>query len=87
MFTADEPEHWSVFAVSEDAERLQVERLRAFRAARDNDAVERGLAQLAAAVSDEGEIMPRVLECFRADATLGEVMGVFRDAWGRGSVY
>jgi methylmalonyl-CoA mutase N-terminal domain/subunit len=45
------------------------------------------LSELARAVDRHDDLMPGVLDCFRADATMGEVMGVFRAAWGRGSIY
>jgi methylmalonyl-CoA mutase N-terminal domain/subunit len=86
-YVNDEPTPVPVFLVSDDAERSQLKRLAEFRAARDSIASERGLKELAALVESGGDLMPGVLEAFRRDATLGEVMAVFRQAWGRGNVY
>ncbi len=76
-----------VFAVAPEVEDDQVRALARFRKRRDAAAVSASLAKLAAVVARPGELMEAVLDCFRADATLGEVMGVFRAAWPRGSVY
>jgi methylmalonyl-CoA mutase N-terminal domain/subunit len=86
-FLAEEESSAPIFSVSEEAERSQLATLSAFRAKRDTDAAIRSQKALAEAVHNGLHLMPFVLDCFRADSTLGEVMGVFRDAWGRGSIY
>jgi methylmalonyl-CoA mutase N-terminal domain/subunit len=86
-FVADQEARAPVFSVSEDAERAQVASLAAFRAKRDGEAAVSSQKALAGAIHNDRHLMPFVLDCFRADSTLGEVMGVFRDAWGRGSIY
>lgn len=86
-FETDEVSTAPIFSVSEEAELSQVATLRAFREKRDSDSSATSLKALAEAVHNELHLMPLVLDCFRADSTLGEVMSVFRDAWGRGSIY
>lgn len=76
-----------LFNVSDQVEVLQVQRLKEFKATRDRAATESSLRLLSETVKNRSDLMPSILDCFRADATLGEVMGVFRDAWGRGSIY
>ncbi|MFQ5554810.1 MAG: methylmalonyl-CoA mutase family protein, partial [Acidimicrobiia bacterium] len=76
-----------VFAVAAGVEAHQVERLASFRRDRDTTETERRLEALRSAIREDGALMEPVLQCFRADATLGEVMGVFRKAWTRGTVY
>lgn len=56
--------------------------LKAFRAARDEDAVQSRLADLKEASRGDVNLFPSVLAAFRAHATLGEVCGVLRDEWG-----
>ena len=48
----------AIMTVSEDAERDQIERLKAWRAARDDKAVAAALAELKRAATDGGNIMP-----------------------------
>jgi methylmalonyl-CoA mutase N-terminal domain/subunit len=60
----------------------QVERLRAFRAARDGALVERGLAAVRAAATDGSNLMPHFVEAVDSGATLGEICNVLRDVFG-----
>ncbi|HEU4761319.1 MAG TPA: methylmalonyl-CoA mutase family protein, partial [Gemmatimonadales bacterium] len=61
----------------------QIDRLDRVRASRDSAAVRKHLEALriAAAVAD-ASLMPTILECVRARATLGEMSDVLREAWG-----
>jgi methylmalonyl-CoA mutase N-terminal domain/subunit len=64
-------------------EGKQVERLRALRARRDADAVERALAELKrSAASESRNLMPAILDAARAYATLGEMCDALREVWG-----
>jgi methylmalonyl-CoA mutase N-terminal domain/subunit len=64
------------------AEAEQVERLRAFRAARDADAAAAARAVLAGAAAEDRNVMPGILECVRAGATLGEIADTLREVFG-----
>jgi methylmalonyl-CoA mutase N-terminal domain/subunit len=67
----------------DDAEVLaQVERLRALRADRDADEVERRLAELERAARGTENLLPPMREALRARATLGEVSDVLRGVFG-----
>jgi methylmalonyl-CoA mutase, N-terminal domain len=67
----------------DDAEVLaQVERLRALRADRGADEVERRLAELERAASGTENLLPPMREALRARATLGEVSDVLRGVFG-----
>jgi methylmalonyl-CoA mutase N-terminal domain/subunit len=73
-----------------DPERIaeqQVERMHRLKGRRDNGGVQKALDGLRRAAEGEDPwgqdlLMPRILEAVRAYATLGEIMGVFREAWG-----
>lgn len=53
------------------------------RGARDGEAVERVLAQLREAAADEDHnLMPPLLDCARANATEGEIIGALQDVFG-----
>jgi methylmalonyl-CoA mutase N-terminal domain/subunit len=60
----------------------QVERLRAFRATRDADAVTRALDEVGAAAAGPANLLPPMREALRAGATLGEVSDVLRGVFG-----
>ncbi len=60
----------------------QVERLRAWRAARDPGAVAEGLECLRIAADGEENLLPPIREACRAGATLGEIADVFRESYG-----
>jgi methylmalonyl-CoA mutase N-terminal domain/subunit len=86
-FTEDEEVPIPILTIDREAEARQIERVQALRRARDKDAVMRSLETLrqAAAGNDswgKDLLMPRILDAVRAYATLGEIMDVFRDAWG-----
>jgi methylmalonyl-CoA mutase len=62
----------------------QIARLRALKAGRDEAAVARALAALAAcAATGEGNLLDLSIEAARARATLGEISGALESVWGR----
>ncbi len=63
-------------------EARQVERVSALRAARDGAAHAEAIAGLRAACAGEDNVMPHLVAAAGADATIGEMCDVFRDAWG-----
>ena len=60
----------------------QTERLRALRARRDNTRVQGLLARLGLAARGTDNLLPVMLECVEAYATLGEICQVLRDVFG-----
>ncbi|HLF17195.1 MAG TPA: methylmalonyl-CoA mutase family protein [Candidatus Thermoplasmatota archaeon] len=78
----DEPEP-EILKVDDGPERSQVAKLRKVRKERDAKAVKAGLEALRkAAKSPKENVVPRILDCVKAYATLGEVCGVLREEWG-----
>jgi methylmalonyl-CoA mutase N-terminal domain/subunit len=78
-----EEEEIPILRIDPSLERKQVERLRALRARRDQASVERALSRLEQAAGREGEnLMPFLLDCARARATLGEICDALRRVWG-----
>jgi methylmalonyl-CoA mutase, N-terminal domain len=63
-------------------EEQQAERLAKLRAERDNDAVERHLAELRAAAEGTDNVLFPMKEALRARATVGEVCNTLREVWG-----
>ncbi|HKA78158.1 MAG TPA: protein meaA [Pseudolabrys sp.] len=72
----------AILTVSEDAERGQIDRLKAWRAARDNGAVVAALKGLKRAATSGGNIMPASIECAKAGVTTGEWGWTLREAFG-----
>jgi len=60
----------------------QVARLRSLRRERDENAVKTALKALEQAAQQKQNVMPHLVECCRAYATVGEMSGVFREVFG-----
>ncbi len=60
----------------------QIERLKARRRERDTRAVTTALAQLKKTTQSGGNVMPDLVACCRAYATVGEMTDVFREVFG-----
>ncbi|WP_119421956.1 methylmalonyl-CoA mutase family protein [Desertibaculum subflavum] len=71
-----------ILTVDDSAEREQTERLQAWRAQRDGGAVEKALAELAAAARESRNIMPASIDCARAGVTTGEWAETLRRTYG-----
>jgi methylmalonyl-CoA mutase N-terminal domain/subunit len=63
-------------------EEQQVERLRAFRAARSEEAAQRALSELKRAAQGTQNVLPHIVTAVKARATLGEIANAFRDVFG-----
>ena len=72
----------AIMTVSEEAEVDQIERLKAWRAARDAKAVAAALADLKRAAQDGSNIMPASIACAKAGVTTGEWGWTLRDSFG-----
>jgi methylmalonyl-CoA mutase N-terminal domain/subunit len=68
--------------IDDDAVRRQVERVRAHKSAQDWPAVERTLAQVAAAANSGENLLSPMREALRAGATLGQVIDTLRSIFG-----
>jgi methylmalonyl-CoA mutase N-terminal domain/subunit len=71
-----------ILYIDEETSRRQIEKLERLRRTRDNGRVDRALAALRDAASGTSNTMPRLLECARAYATVGEMCDALRDVWG-----
>jgi methylmalonyl-CoA mutase N-terminal domain/subunit len=72
-----------VFRMNPEAVKTVVERYHHVKATRDNAAVERTLAALAAAAAtDDVNLMPLLVDCCHAYATVGEMVDTLKREWG-----
>ncbi|WP_084861002.1 protein meaA [Salibaculum halophilum] len=73
----------SIMTVDPQVEADQIDRLNAWRAARDAAAVTQALADLKEAAVTGANVMPASIACARAGVTTGEWADVVRDAFGQ----
>ncbi|MFZ1047107.1 MAG: protein meaA [Pseudolabrys sp.] len=72
----------SILTVSDDAERNQLDRIKAWRASRDKAAVAEALKELKNAARGGANIMPASIACAKAGVTTGEWGWALREAFG-----
>jgi len=88
----DDEDHSPMFRVSPEVERERIEKVQAFRAQRDNDKTKAALDALRLAVEKMknawpescGQVMPVMVDAFRAQCTIGEAQGILKDVLGYG---
>ncbi|MBI3087096.1 MAG: methylmalonyl-CoA mutase, partial [candidate division NC10 bacterium] len=76
-----------ILSIDEALQQQQVERLALLRKSRDKDRWNRAMDDLRAAALGNDPwgkdlLMPRILEAVKAYATVGEIIGLLREAWG-----
>jgi len=81
-FREDEDLSPPLLTVDPRIEQEQVERLRAFRAARDAAPVRRSLEALQAGAREDKNLVPTILGAVESSATLGEIVGALKTVWG-----
>ncbi len=81
-YIEDEPIRIPLLEMDPHGYERQVARLERLRRERDNERVSSTLAALRQAARGTENTMPYILNCVRAYATLGEIMGVFRQVFG-----
>ncbi len=72
----------SLLEINETVTRQHLARLRAVKKARHQARARRALADLKRAARDELNLMPQLLICVKAYATLGEIMDTLKDVYG-----
>ena len=81
-FVLDEDLEIPILAMDEKGEQTQVNRLNRIRRDRDNGRFTRAMDRLQKVAEGDENTMPAILECAKAQATLGEITGVLRDVFG-----
>jgi (2R)-ethylmalonyl-CoA mutase len=86
-FTEAEPSPLStgdgaILTVDTSVEREQIERLQAWRAARDGNAIKQALAELTASAREDRNVMPASIACAKAGVTTGEWTESLRAVFG-----
>lgn len=81
-YVTNEPLRIPILEMDPNGYQRQCERLATLRRTRDADKTEYALNALRRACEDNANTMPYLLDAARADATLGEMMDVMRQAFG-----
>ena len=72
----------NVLRIDPALEQAQIERVRALRERRDPNLTTASLNKLEQAAGTTENLMPRILECVEAYATVGEISNTLRRVWG-----
>jgi methylmalonyl-CoA mutase N-terminal domain/subunit len=81
-FQLEEEPTVSVLRIDPAIEQAQVERIRALRERRESKLVTTALNKLERAATTDENLLPRILECVEAYATIGEISNTLRHVWG-----
>ncbi len=81
-FVEDTPEVPDILRVDPESERQQLERLKAFKAGRDAEVVERRLQEVRRAAEGSDNLLPVLREALRDRCSMGEVCGAMKDVFG-----
>jgi methylmalonyl-CoA mutase N-terminal domain/subunit len=81
-FQLEEEPPVNVLRIDPALEQAQVERLRGLRERRDAATVTATLTKLKQAATTDENLLPRILECVEAYATVGEISNTLREIWG-----
>src|SRR4051812_23191569 len=82
QFQNEEESKVKTLRVDPSIEQDQIERVRAVRAGRDAIATENSLKKLEEAARGTENVLPRILKCVEASATVGEISNRLRTVWG-----
>ncbi|MDP6156843.1 MAG: methylmalonyl-CoA mutase family protein [Candidatus Thermoplasmatota archaeon] len=81
-FVLDEDLEIPILAMDAEGEQTQVNRLNRIRRERDDVRFNRALDRLRRVAEGDENTMPAILECAKAQATLGDITGVLREVFG-----
>jgi methylmalonyl-CoA mutase N-terminal domain/subunit len=81
-YSGDEKRPIEILQIDDNVARRQCQRLAELRSRRDGARVEATLRTLSAAAATDQNLMPLILDCVRAYATVGEMCDVLRRVFG-----
>ncbi len=81
-YTEEEPAVIEYLKIDREAEKRQLDRLRGLRQERDSARVRKTLTALRRAAEGDENLMPPILECVKAHATLGETVATLGEVFG-----
>jgi methylmalonyl-CoA mutase, N-terminal domain len=81
-FVEDTPEVPDILRVDPESERQQVQRLKAFKANRDQELVQKRLEEIREAARETGNMLPVLRQALKDRCSMGEVCGAMKDVFG-----
>ncbi len=81
-FVDPDEETAPVFTLDPELERAQFERVRAFKASREESLARHSLVRLEEIARRDMNLTPGVIDAVKANATLGEISDVLRKVYG-----
>ncbi|MGE5357704.1 MAG: methylmalonyl-CoA mutase [Bacteroidales bacterium] len=81
-FKSDEEPHLDLLRIDEAVATRQTQKLARVKRERDQVAVDRALAEVAAIAAAGGNLLPSILDAVRAYASVGEICGTLRGVFG-----
>ena len=81
-FQIEEEPPKNLLKVDPEVERIQKEKLNRLKATRDNIAVKNTLEELSKKAASNDNLMPSIINCVKAYATLGEICNTLRQVFG-----
>jgi methylmalonyl-CoA mutase N-terminal domain/subunit len=81
-YVEDSAEVEEILSVDPESERGQLERLKAFKATRDNDLTAKRLDELKQAANGTENLLPPIRQALSDHASVGEVCGALREVFG-----
>ncbi|UCE38573.1 MAG: methylmalonyl-CoA mutase family protein [Thermoplasmata archaeon] len=81
-YKMDEPLSIPILEMDEKGEQRQINRLKKLRRERNQSKVDKNLDRLGKAAEGDENLMPYILDCVHAYATLGETCNVLREVFG-----
>jgi methylmalonyl-CoA mutase, N-terminal domain len=81
-FQTQEKLNPDLLEVNPAARDIQIKRIAEVRKSRDSQKAQNSLAELKRIAAGEGNLMIPILDCARANCTLGEICGVMREVFG-----
>ncbi len=81
-FTEGDDPETPILRIDPALERKQVERVKAAKANRDHDKVERALADITVAADSNRNLMPLILDAARVSVSEGEIVHALQQVWG-----
>ena len=82
QYSNDDPINMPLLRIDTEGEELHIKELNRIRRTRDNHEVSIKLRDLEVAAKNSTNLMPPLIEAVKSYATLGEMMGVFRQVFG-----
>jgi methylmalonyl-CoA mutase N-terminal domain/subunit len=81
-FKIEEDLRIPLLKVDPEVQRRQIERLKKVKAERDNKTVKENLEWIRSCCENNENVMPAVFEAVKSYATIGEIMGTFKQVYG-----